>query len=135
MPNHATRGLLATENSAEEESSHHSHGDEPADTGVQGLSVTASYPQRQFFTRATTRAHDSYLDSIELSRIHTSRLQHAATIGSHQGAIPREQWLPLGAGKPYPPPLPDAEKYVVQFTGAHDSLHPHNWPLITKFVQ
>jgi hypothetical protein len=127
----------AIESSATGEiSSHQSHRDEPVDIDTQRLSATTPYQQqRHFITRTTTGAHDSYLDPIELNRIRTYRLQHAATTGSRQGAVPREQWLPLGAGKPFPPSLPDAEKYVVEFTGPHDSLHPHNWPLVTKYVQ
>lgn len=38
----------------------------------------------------------------------------------------------MGANKPYPPPLPDREEYVVEFTGADDPLHAQNWPLRKK---
>jgi MFS transporter, DHA1 family, multidrug resistance protein len=72
------------------------------------------------------------LEPVELNRIHTYRLQHSGTVGSARTAIPREQWLELGAGKPYPPSLPDAEEYVVEFVGPHDPLHPHNWSFPRK---
>lgn len=79
-----------------------------------------------------SRRQSSALEDVELNRIFTYRLQHKSTVGSTRGATPREQWLPLGAGKPYPPALPDAEEYVVEFVGPHDPLHPHNWPLRKK---
>lgn len=68
-------------------------------------------------------------DSIELERINTYRLQQQLTVGSRGSRIPQDQWLPIGAGKPYPPPLPDSEAYVVEFEGADDPMHPHNWPM------
>lgn len=65
------------------------------------------------------------LNNVELERINTYRLQHRSTVGS--GApVPREGWLPMGAGKPYPPELPDPEQFVVEFTGADDPMHPQN---------
>ncbi|KAH9844730.1 putative transporter [Teratosphaeria destructans] len=36
--------------------------------------------------------------------------------------------------KPYPPPLPQQEQYVVGFAGPEDPLHPFNWPFRTKFT-
>ncbi|KAE8161391.1 Alpha/Beta hydrolase protein [Aspergillus tamarii] len=68
-------------------------------------------------------------DSVELERINTSRLQQQLTVGSNRSRTPREQWLPMGAGKDYPPPLPDAEEYVVEFEGSEDPMHPQNWPM------
>jgi hypothetical protein len=130
---HLTRELRAAEIHAEEVPPRQSHVDDPADAEEQRSSSTISYSQqRDALRRTTTGDRVSQLDPIELNRIHTYRLQHAATIGSSQDATPREKWLPLGAGKPHPPPLPDAEEYVVEFTDQHDSLHPHNWPLRTK---
>ncbi|KAL9092314.1 MAG: hypothetical protein Q9165_004488 [Trypethelium subeluteriae] len=77
-----------------------------------------------------------------LSRIHTARSQHSATIGAGGSAVaPRRtrssksRPLPeFGAGKPYPPPLPEREEYVVEFDGAGDPLHAQNWPLRKKLV-
>ena len=40
----------------------------------------------------------------------------------------------MGAGKEYPPELPDPEKYVVEFTDAEDPCHPHNWPTRKKVL-
>jgi len=132
-----TRDLPDAEASATEDISPGPH-DEVALTGANArvLSSTTSHSQRRdYLTETMTGAHDSNVDPIELRRIHTYRLQHAATVGSRHSVVPREQWLPFGAGKPYPPSLPGAEEFVVEFTGPHDSLHPHNWPLGTKCVQ
>jgi DHA1 family multidrug resistance protein-like MFS transporter len=69
----------------------------------------------------------------ELDRIHTQRSQHSGTVG--RTAKSRESRRPLpefGAGKPYPPPLPSQEEYVVEFDGSDDPLHAQNWPLNKK---
>lgn len=39
---------------------------------------------------------------------------------------------PMGDGRPYPPPVPDREQYVVTYDGPKDPFHPHNWPLSRK---
>jgi len=75
----------------------------------------------------------------ELSRIHTQRSQHSATVGRDlkSATKSREARKPLpefGAGKPYPPPLPDQEEYVVEFEGPDDPLHAQNWPLKKKLL-
>jgi MFS transporter, DHA1 family, multidrug resistance protein len=87
-------------------------------------------------TRSRTRSGLTVptLEPVELSRIHTYRLQHIGTVGSTRTAAPRKDWLELGAGKPYPPSLPDAEEYVVEFVGPDDPLHPHNWSFPRKCV-
>ncbi|RMJ27251.1 Sugar and other transporter [Aspergillus sp. HF37] len=73
-------------------------------------------------------------ESQELSRIETQRLQHAHTVGesveSRRAARPLPQ---MGAGKPYPPALPEREEYVVEFDGPDDALYPQNWSLSKKF--
>ncbi|OQD71325.1 hypothetical protein PENPOL_c001G06087 [Penicillium polonicum] len=67
------------------------------------------------------------INSLELTRINTYRLQQKTTVGSTRGPTPRDRWLPMGANKEYPPLLPDSEDYVVEFDGANDPLHPYNW--------
>ncbi|KAJ5943732.1 hypothetical protein N7516_003900 [Penicillium verrucosum] len=67
------------------------------------------------------------INSLELTRINTYRLQQKTTVGSTKGPTPRDRWLPMGANKEYPPLLPDSEDYVVEFDGANDPLHPYNW--------
>lgn len=68
-----------------------------------------------------------------LSRVETQRLQHSHTVG--ESVTSRRSKLPLpafGGGKPYPPPLPNREDYIVEFDGPDDPIYPQNWPLPTK---
>ncbi|KAL2360448.1 hypothetical protein RJZ56_006674 [Blastomyces dermatitidis] len=68
-----------------------------------------------------------------LSRIATQRSQHSATVGAGlRSRPPRKPLPPFGAGKPYPPLLPEREEYVVEFDGPDDPLHPQNWPMRKK---
>ena len=72
-----------------------------------------------------------------LSRIQTGRSQHTGTVGRSLTGKSRESRKPLpqmGIGKPYPPPLPDQEEYVVEFEGPDDPLHAQNWPMKKKYV-
>lgn len=83
--------------------------------------------------RFESQSHlDVEQDPLALERINTYRLQQQETVGSgitHRTRTPREHWLPLGAGKPFPPSPPDPEEYVVEFNGSDDPMHPQNWPL------
>lgn len=68
-----------------------------------------------------------------LSRIATARSQHSNTVGRSIKSKQSNKPLPaMGAGKPYPQPLPDQEDYVVEFDGPDDPLHAQNWPLKKK---
>jgi len=72
----------------------------------------------------------------ELSRIHTARSQHSGTVG-RKDTKGKEWKRPLpnfGAGKPYPPLLPNQEDYVVEFDGPDDPLHAQNWPIKRKLL-
>ncbi|KAJ6144424.1 hypothetical protein N7470_008319 [Penicillium chermesinum] len=40
--------------------------------------------------------------------------------------------LQLGQGRPFPPPLPDAQDYIVDFDGPDDPKHPYNWRIFRK---
>ncbi|KAL5615200.1 hypothetical protein BROUX41_005257 [Berkeleyomyces rouxiae] len=80
---------------------------------------------------------------VELSRIHTQRSQHSNTVGRSPSRISRlnslwrrpEKPLPnFGAGKPFPPQLPNQEEYVVEFDGPDDPLHAQNWPMKRKLI-
>ncbi|KAB8231992.1 MFS transporter [Aspergillus alliaceus] len=68
-----------------------------------------------------------------LDRIESQRLQHALTVGeslnSARYSSSRKALPAFGAGKPYPPPLPEREDYVVGFDGPDDPLYPQNWSL------
>lgn len=71
--------------------------------------------------------------SQALSRIETQRLQHSMTVGESVKSRPSKLPLPpFGAGKPYPPQLPNRDDYVVEFDGPDDPLYPQNWSLKTK---
>ncbi|OJD13080.1 hypothetical protein AJ78_06418 [Emergomyces pasteurianus Ep9510] len=68
-----------------------------------------------------------------ISRIATHRSQHSATVGASLRSRPSKKPLPaFGAGKPYPPLLPEREEYVVEFDGPDDPLHPQNWTMKKK---
>ena len=70
-----------------------------------------------------------------LSRIQTQRTQHSATVGGNLTSKVSKKPLPgFGAGKAYPPPLPEREEYVVEFDGVDDPLHAQNWPLRKKLT-
>lgn len=85
----------------------------------------------------TNRINRSETHPEALSRIETHRTQHSGTVGSRttsrkstkQGPLPE-----MGAGKPFPPPLPDKEEYVVEFDGVHDPRHAQNWPMKKKLL-
>lgn len=70
----------------------------------------------------------------ELERIQTQRSQHSQTVGCStlKSRSSRKPLPAFGANKPYPPPLPDREAYVVEFDGPNDPLHAQNWPLRKK---
>lgn len=77
-----------------------------------------------------------------IRRIETHRSQHAGTVGASQAPSRLSQTLSrrrtekplpsLGAGKPFPPALPEREEYVVEFDGVDDPLHAQNWPMKKK---
>ncbi|RFU33218.1 hypothetical protein B7463_g3123, partial [Scytalidium lignicola] len=84
-------------------------------------------------SQTDTERCSSELENLELDRINTYRLQQRATVGSVQSkALSLEKCLPMGAGKPFPSPLPDPEGYVVEFDGSDDLKHPQNWKFFTK---
>jgi DHA1 family multidrug resistance protein-like MFS transporter len=71
--------------------------------------------------------------NTELSRIQTARSQHSGTVGRDARGKEWKRPLPnFGAGKEYPPLLPNQEDYVVEFDGPDDPLHAQNWPLKKK---
>ena len=70
-----------------------------------------------------------------MSRIHTQRSQHSGTVGASLKSRTSRKPLPaFGAGKPFPPPLPEREEYVVEFDGPDDPLHAQNWPMRKKLM-
>lgn len=91
-------------------------------------------------TRASTRLETEFMHYLDrhptaVKRIQDHRLQHSQTVGSTKYATGDGTPLPtFGGGKPYPPPLPDREEYVVEFDGHEDLRHAQNWPLKTKLI-
>ncbi|KAJ4267335.1 hypothetical protein NW762_003439 [Fusarium torreyae] len=97
-----------------------------------------SIGQYNSISRISTQ-NDLERHPTELSRIQTARSQHVATVGgslrSRTASRASRRPLPnFGAGKPYPPPLPEQEQYVVEFDGPNDPLHSQNWPLRKKLI-
>ena len=130
------RDLLTAERSAQQEFSFERavppQGSGSNDKETEEDSDYRSVPDSRLRARASSDPERP--SSLDLRRITTYRLQQRTTVGSNRGTDPPEQCLPLGAGKPLPPQLPDAEEYVVQFTGHDDPLHPHNWRTGKKYV-
>lgn len=102
------------------------------------VSTTRSRPLG--ISRVSTQ-RDLERHPTEISRIHTARSQHDGTVGrsltgrSRTSRASRASRKPLpafGAGKPYPPLLPDQEDYVVEFDGPDDPMHAQNWPFKKK---
>ncbi|KAI9901325.1 hypothetical protein N3K66_003142 [Trichothecium roseum] len=93
-------------------------------------------PYRRTMSRVSTQ-NDLERHPTELSRIATARSQHNATVGASVRTTSRADRKPLpsmGAGKPYPPELPEMDEYVVEFDGPDDPLHAQNWPLRKKII-
>ncbi|RHZ46920.1 uncharacterized protein CDV56_103490 [Aspergillus thermomutatus] len=96
-------------------------------------SSEASQPRlRTLYSRRTETDLERYQTSSQaLDRIETQRLQHALTVGesvkSQSRASARAPLPAFGAGKPYPPQLPNREDYVIEFDGTDDPLYPQNW--------
>jgi DHA1 family multidrug resistance protein-like MFS transporter len=99
-------------------------------------------PSRGAFQRNMSRIstqNDLERHPTALSRIATQRSQHQSTVGgglrSRTSSRADRKPLPaFGAGKPFPPPLPAMEEYVVEFDGPQDPLHAQNWPLRKKLL-
>lgn len=119
----------------------HSIADRPTTSGTTGSSSgsSSSVEYDPYIHRLQSRNTEVDLErrrsttSQALSRIETQRLQHQLTVGESVKSRPSKGPLPaFGAGKPYPPQLPNRDDYVVEFDGPDDPLYPQNWPLWTK---
>jgi MFS transporter, DHA1 family, multidrug resistance protein len=99
---------------------------------------SAAITTSQSHRRRTQRDLEHYQTVSRItSRIEMQRLQYTHTVGASKESrnrASREPWPAFGGGKPYPPPLPAREEYVVEFDGPDDLLHPQNWSLHRKYV-
>jgi MFS transporter, DHA1 family, multidrug resistance protein len=76
---------------------------------------------------------DLEADPVYVSRVQTHISQHGSTVGrSLKSRTPSTTLPEFGGGRPYPPPVPARENYVVEFNGPDDPLHPQNWPMSKK---
>ncbi|RHZ62104.1 hypothetical protein CDV55_104967 [Aspergillus turcosus] len=92
------------------------------------------YYLSQIQTAQTLRGAGLERHPTALSRIATQRSQHSATVGALKPLVSKRPLPEFGAGKPYPPPLPEREEYVVEFAGPDDPLHPQNWSIKKKIA-
>ena len=84
---------------------------------------------------ATNRINHQESHPDALDRIETHRTQHSGTVGAVKSRKSTRREIPaMGAGKPYPPMLPDMEEYVVEFDGVDDPRHAQNWPMKRKLL-
>ncbi|KAF2843692.1 MFS general substrate transporter [Patellaria atrata CBS 101060] len=101
-----------------------------------GRMPTVSLRSRGNTLSSTLSRHPTETHPVALERIETQRSQHQGTVGqtiTRRTTSRRERPLPnFGAGKPYPPLLPEREEYVVEFDGPDDPLHAQNWPMKRK---
>ncbi|RAH50603.1 MFS transporter [Aspergillus brunneoviolaceus CBS 621.78] len=97
--------------------------------------IPTEHPSFEPVRTPSTSLHQTQ-SNVAISRIQSLRLTHESTVGSRRGSTrtPREQWLPMGGGKEFPPHLPDPDQYVVEFLDEKDPMHPHNWATGTKIL-
>ncbi|KAK5127135.1 hypothetical protein LTR85_008495 [Meristemomyces frigidus] len=114
-------------------------------SSVQHESLRGSARQRparadSALTATNTRMERAFMEYLDrhptaIKRVEDHRLQHFLTVGTSRASTSASQQLPeFGGGKPYPPPLPEREEYVVEFNGHDDPHHAQNWPMKKKLV-
>ena len=109
----------------------------PTGSSTSTSSSEASVVRRENGMSRVPTQRDLERHPTMLSRIQTAKSQHTGTVGRSLTGKSRESRRPLpemGLGKPYPPPLPAQDEYVVEFAGPDDPLHAQNWPMKKKYV-
>lgn len=104
-------------------------------SSVSTSSSEGSVSRRERTMSRISTQHDLERHPTVLSRIQTAKSQHTGTVGRTATGKSRDSRRPLpemGLGKPYPPPLPSRDEYVVEFDGPDDPLHAQNWPMRKK---
>lgn len=96
--------------------------------------------QMSTISKSSTKMERDFMAFLDrhptvVARIEEHRLQHSQTVGSRREATKEGITLPdFGGGKPYPPPLPEREEFVVEFSGFDDPRHAQNFPMKTKII-
>jgi MFS transporter, DHA1 family, multidrug resistance protein len=91
-------------------------------------------------SKTSTRMERDLMDYLDrhptaITRIEQHRLQHMQTVGSAKVFNKEGIELPdFGGGKSYPPPLPEREEYVVEFSGFDDPRHAQNFAFKKKLI-
>lgn len=121
----------------------------PDETGSIASSSSTSSAQRRgprqrhmsTISKTSTRMERDLMDYLDrhptaVSRIEQHRLQHMQTVGSAKKTFTGDgvELPDFGGGKPFPPPLPEREEYVVEFSGFDDARHAQNFPMKTKLI-
>ena len=102
-------------------------------SSVSTTSSDGNSTRRQVGMSRVATERDLERHPTELGRIQTQKSQHSGTVGRTATSRVSKKALPnFGAGKPYPPALPDREEYVVEFDGPDDPMHAQNWPIRRK---
>ncbi len=133
--NEADREMVRNERDASPERFSHEIERIPTASSSSTESSEGSAARRENLMRRMSTQRDLERHPTIISRIQTAKSQHAGTIGRSTTGKSRESRRPLpemGLGKPYPPPLPAREEYVVEFNGPDDPLHAQNWPMRKK---
>ncbi|KAK9449174.1 major facilitator superfamily domain-containing protein [Limtongia smithiae] len=115
----------------------------PDDDDVGDLAPVVTMQMREEYAEAgipltIAKSHESVDDAEMLERVMTARsiANETVAVGPKDALLEyTKSGKPLpafGAGKEYPPLLPDAEIYTVEFDGPNDPEHPQNFPIIKK---
>lgn len=114
--------------------------DRPPSSSAASSSSASSIRLEAIRTARMSRTNTSRINHQEshphaLDRIETHRTQHSGTVGAIKSRKSTQKEIPaMGAGKPYPPMLPEMEEYVVEFDGFDDPRHAQNWPMRKKLL-
>jgi DHA1 family multidrug resistance protein-like MFS transporter len=112
----------------------------PTASSASTTSSDGSAHLREEMVRRATTQRDLERHPTVISRIQTAKSQHTGTVGktltgksvTGKSRESRRPMPEMGLGKPYPPPLPEREEYVVEFNGPDDPLHAQNWTMKKK---
>lgn len=74
-----------------------------------------------------------YESNVSASRTLSRRMTGADDL-IEKAKESKEPLPPMGAGRDYPPALPDREQFVVSYDGPKDPMHPHNFPVTKKVI-